>query len=79
MPRFETLVNFHMAAVKGQELDQPQGGNGGPHLVDIWTLVFSDRQTGDQIRISFREEARDELVRQLTGGIVLAGGNFPKV
>jgi hypothetical protein len=78
MPRWEQLVNFHMAAVKGHQMD-PAEGNGAPQKVDIWTLVFTDRQTGDQIRISFREKARDELVRQLTGGIVLAGGNFPKV
>jgi hypothetical protein len=78
MPRVTNLVGFHMAAVKGKEED-PAEGNGEPKIVDVWTLVFTDRQTQDQIMISFREEARDALVRQLTGGIVLAGGNFPKV
>lgn len=78
MPRITNLVGWHMAAVKGKEQDVAEG-NGEPEMVDVWMLVFTDRQTNDQIRISFREEARDALVRQLTGGIVLAGGNFPKV
>lgn len=73
MPRVETLVNFHMGAVKG--VDQEQDGS----FTDTWTLIFTDRATGDQIHIAFRREARDELVRQLTGGVVLAGGDLPSV
>jgi hypothetical protein len=67
-----------MVALKGTEIDAPEG-NGEPRQVDVWTLVFTDRQSGDQFRIAFREDTRDELVRQLTGGIVLAGGNLPKL
>lgn len=78
MPKRTDLVGFHMAAFKGKEEDRAEG-NGESVLVDVWMLVFTDRQTNDQIRISFREEARDALVRQLTGGIMLAGGNLPKV
>jgi hypothetical protein len=81
MPRLEILSDFHMAAEKGQETDVVKGSNGDEQLetVEIWTIVLSDRRTGDQIRIAFRREARDELVRQLTGGVVLAGGDFPVV
>lgn len=81
MPRREILSDFHIAAVKGQETDVVKGENGEEDLevVPVWTLALTDRQSGDQIFLSFRREARDELVRQLTGGVVLAGGEFPQV
>lgn len=81
MPRFESLVGFHMAAVKGQEVETKTGDNGQEEtmVVETWTLIFTDVQTQDQIRIGFRREARDELVRQLTGGVVLAGGELPRI
>jgi len=77
MPRVENLVGFHIAAVKGHETDEPSDGK--LETVEVWTLVLTDRQTHDQIRIAFRREARDTLVKQLTGGVVLAGGGFPQV
>jgi hypothetical protein len=76
MPVLHILTNFHMAAVKGQEIEE-HGDEAS--AVEIWTLIFTDRVNQDQVRISFRRDARDELVRQLTGGIVLAGGEFPRV
>lgn len=76
MPRVEILDNFHLAALKGMEVDE---GRDETSAVETWMLVLTDRVSKDQIRISFRREARDELVRQLTGGVVLAGGEFPKV
>jgi len=77
MPRVEILDNYHMAAMKGMEVDENRDGEAS--AVETWMLVLTDRASRDQIRISFRREARDELVRQLTGGVVLAGGEFPKV
>lgn len=81
MPRMEHLVGFHIAAVKSQETDVVPGEDGTETLevAEVWSIIFTDRQTQDRIQISFRREARDELVRQLTGGVVLAGGDFPKV
>lgn len=76
MPRLEILNGFHMQAIKTTE---PESDGDGLESVDVWTLVLSDRQTGDQIRLSFRRDARDELVRQLTGGVVLAGGDLPRL
>jgi CheY-specific phosphatase CheX len=76
MPRQEILAGFHIMAQKSQE---PTTENGKPEIVDIWTLIFTDGTTGDQIRISFRKDTRDSLVSQLTGGIVLAGGQLPEV
>ena len=75
MPTISNLVGWQIQAVKGSEPDNQNGG--AP--VDVWTLMFQDVQTGDQIRIGFRRDVRDEIVRQLTGGVVLAGGDFPKL
>lgn len=77
MPVVHQLVGYHMQAVKGSEVEEQDGQAQG--MVDVWMLIFTDRNSGEQIRISFRREARDELVRQLTGGIVLAGGQLPNV
>jgi len=57
------------------------GENGEETLevVDVWTLVLTDRQSPHRVQIAFRREARDELVRQLTGGLILAGGELPKI
>lgn len=76
MPVLQTLVGYHMQAVKSSELDEKDGE---ADVVDVWTLVFTDVQSHDQIRIAFRKDTRDMLVRQLTGGIVLAGGELPKL
>lgn len=76
MPVIQTLAGYHLAAVKGTELDEKDGG---PEVVDVWTLVLTDMVSRDQIRISFRRDTRDELVRQLTGGVVLAGGELPRL
>lgn len=77
MPEIVTLVGYNMQARKGTEVEERDGSPDG--VVDIWELVFTSMTTKDQIRISFRREARDELVRQLTGGVVLAGGELPKL
>jgi hypothetical protein len=81
MPRIEILSNFHLQAVKTQETDVVKGDNGDETLevVDVWTLILTDRQAPHRIQIAFRRETRDELVRQLTGGVVLAGGELPKI
>ena len=80
MPRTEILSNFHIQAVKSQETEiTDENGSEGLQMVDVWTLILTDRQSPHRIQIAFRRAARDELVRQLTGGVVLAGGEFPKV
>lgn len=81
MPRVEILNNWAIRATKSQETDvvRAEDGSEGLQVADVWTITFLDRQSGDQIQIAFRREARDELVRQLTGGVVLAGGDLPKL
>lgn len=81
MPATEILSNFHIQAVKSQETDitPNEDGSEGLEVVDVWTLILTDRQIPRRIQISFRREARDELVRQLTSGVVLAGGELPRI
>lgn len=75
MPKLTILTNHHMHADKGSRLVEQPGEE--PVLLEMWTLLFTDRVTQDQVQISFPREARDELVKLLTGGVVLAGGGFP--
>jgi hypothetical protein len=48
---------------------------------DEWVLVFTETfpPTGDELRYEMNRETRDAVVRGLTDGIVLAGGDLPKV
>jgi hypothetical protein len=78
MPKYVTLINQHIGVERGSELDDEESKkNGAPVSVDTWTIVYTDRTYGDQIRVTFRKEARDQIVRQLTGGVILAGGDLP--
>ena len=80
MPRHVIFTNQHIGVERGSELDDDESNKqGSPVSVDTWTIVFTDRSYGDQIKVSFRKEARDALVRQLTGGVILAGGDLPSV
>ena len=54
----------------------PVVGNGQGELFDI---AFTDKVTGDVIWLRINRETRDAFVRELTGGIVLAGGDLPKL
>ena len=45
----------------------------------LWTIVFTDRDTGEQIRVGLTRKGRDGLIKDLTGGIVLAGGELPSL
>lgn len=54
------------------------------HIVgedDVWTLIFTEKfpPTGDELRFEMDRNTRDAVVRGLTDGIVLAGGDFPTV
>lgn len=48
---------------------------------DEWALIFEEKYppTGNVIVFEMNRETRDEVVKALTDGIVLAGGGFPKV
>lgn len=50
-------------------------GHGHPKTVDVWTLQLIDQAGGRELLISFTNEVKDELVKQLTGGIVVIPAN----
>lgn len=47
----------------------------------VWTLTFTETHppTGEQLIFEMNRDTRDALVRALTDGIVLAGGDFPRL
>lgn len=73
------MFNQHIAVEKIQELDPKASTSDQPVVRDAWTLIFTDKTYGDRILITFTRETRDEVVRLLTGGIVLAGGDLPQM
>lgn len=76
MPKTTILHNHAMRAEKSSRVVERPGEE--PTMEEVWTMAFADRQTGDSIQVTFDRTSRDELVRQLTGGIVIAGGELPK-
>jgi len=74
------LQNQAIRAEKGQVVGPPSRDNGDePTFQDVWKIELTDRNTGDVTWFVMNEELKDEIVRQLTGGIVLAGGKLPKI
>lgn len=73
MPKLISLHNQHIAVEKGTELEPDTSADGEPVVHEIWTLIFNDRSYGDQIRISFRKDVRDQVVKDLMGGVILPG------
>lgn len=78
MPRDELLRGFDVQVARGDVPVAP-GENGEPQSESRWMLILLDRQSQDTIRFTFDDRVRDYLVRELTGGVVLAGGNLPKL
>jgi hypothetical protein len=57
-----------------------KGENGDPDGVEeVWKMLLVERDTGNQIVFTLTREIRDFVVRELTGGVVLAGGDLPQV
>ena len=79
--RLEELFNHHIGVEMG-EVPDPETSEalgGAPATQPLWYVVLTDRDTGDVIRFALTRKGRDGLVRDLTGGIVLAGGELPKL
>lgn len=77
MPR-DTVLRGH--DVKAASAPVPNAGENGEPVIEMqYVLIFRDRQTSDTIRVAFDKETRDYIVRELTGGIVLHGGELPKL
>lgn len=77
MPTTTFLTGHSIDVEKGTELVERESGE--TTAEEKWSLVFQCRVTGNVIRYSFNRETRDELVRRLTGGIVLHGGELPNL
>lgn len=74
--RTEELWGWASDVVKGTELEEHPDG---PISHDVWTLVFIEGGTGNLVKYTFRRDVRDDIVRKLTGGVVLAGGELPRL
>ena len=79
MPRSVELqgYGFQVADVEMPHVDPKDGqvvfdGKGRPKMQQGKLLVFVDVRSGDQVRVPLSEDARAELVRQLTGGVTIA-------
>lgn len=74
MPKVIHLMNQNVHVEKGTELDSSASeAEGAPVVQETWTLVMADKTYGDQFRLTFGKELRDKLVKDMMGGIVLAG------
>ena len=71
------LLGWNIQA--GKESEPGTDDDGNPIIVDAYYIAYQEHNSGDIIHIAFTEEVRDVIVRQLTGGIILAGGNLPKL
>lgn len=68
-------------SVEKTTIQEPKGGNGQMADAPGWILVFTEVMppSGDTIRFAMGREARDFVVREMTGGIVLHGGELPSI
>lgn len=71
MPRVTELVGYHFAVVDAEQIEVDPS-DGTQTTRKLKKILFVD-ESGDQIHISFRDESRAELIRQLTGGVVIPG------
>lgn len=78
MPKQIELFNQHVECKEGTKLVEDPADPGAPVIEKVWTLTFSDRTYMDQHIITFGKDARDHIVKVLTGGVVLAGGELPQ-
>jgi hypothetical protein len=76
-----TLANIGFAVRKErQQMSDPQGNplfgdSGLPKMADLWVLdLIEQRPDGIEIiHVPFDEAAKETLVQQFTGGLVVAG------
>ena len=77
MPRVTELHGYRMAVTDTTipEIDDKDGQvihgmDGQPKLQQAKQIVFFD-QLGDQVKVTLPDDARQELVRLLTGGVIV--------
>ena len=76
--RHEDLQGWNVSVEKTTIQAAPASGGGD---APGWVVVFTEvvPPTGNTIRFAMGREARDYVVRELTGGIVLHGGELPSI
>ena len=74
------LRGWNVTIERGKIIERGEG-NGEPKEAESWILVYTEAipPTGKQIRFEMGRDLRDYVVRELTGGIVLSGGELPKI
>ena len=77
--RHEKLRGWNVGVMKTQIT--VQGENGLPIPAEGWLLQLTEMAppTGNTIEFEFGKDVRDYVVRELTGGIVLHGGDLPQL
>ena len=78
--KFTTLAGWNVE-VERTKIKEQKGGNGEMTDAPGWTLTFIEAipGTGDRIVFTFGKDVRDFIVRELTGGVVLHGGELPRI
>lgn len=83
MPRVtqERLLGYGFQVIKETvpQIDEGDGqiihgANGQPKTTEETVIVFVDPVSAHRVDVPLSEEARGEMVKQLTGGIVLPSG-----
>lgn len=74
----KNLVGWTVSVVPAPSVMSGHPGNGTVETEPQWALVFQEKGSGDLIQFVFGREVKEELLRQLAGGIVL-GGEMPKL
>ncbi len=75
MAKQEILQGWKVGATKVPFPVPIDGGE--PRIEERWNLGFIENGTGNRISFLMDRDTRDHLIRQLTGGVVLAGGDLP--
>lgn len=72
-------LNGWLVGVKNIQIEVM--GEDGPEPASGWALVFTESHppTGDTVTYEMNREVRDYVVRELTSGIVLHGGELPNL
>lgn len=75
------LQGWNITVAKTTIMVPSSEGNGEPVPAEGWVLVFTEMvpRSGNTLRYECGRDVRDYIVRELTGGIVLHGGDLPRI
>lgn len=73
---YAIVVRPHEHVVTDQHGNAIHDGHGNVMTEHQTHVVLIDKHNGDQIVVPLNDEGKQGLIRQLTGGIVIANGNL---